>query len=160
VRVKPIEASNRWKKEFEEHALLLWTGVSRDANQILKTQSDGFQRGEAMDYGQQLADLAHALYGGICDQSLDMPAIGELLGEAWELKKNLAGSITNDNVDRYYDIAMEQGAFGGKLLGAGGGGFLFFLADPDRHEAIGRATGLRRVDFKIEEEGSKVIYDG
>lgn len=160
VRVTPVGVSRAWKQKFEEHALLLYTGSGRDANQILKEQAKSLEKGDSLNHGQQLADMAHALYGGICDQSLDIQGIGELLGEAWELKKYLAGSITNDTIDKHYETAMGQGAYGGKLLGAGGGGFLFFLADPDRHEAIARATGLRRVAFKIEDEGSKVIYDG
>jgi len=161
VRVTPIAASNQWTRDFEEHALLLWTGVSRDANDILKSQSKSFETGDAMGYGQKLAQLAHTLYAEICGYQMNqMDVLGELLNEAWELKKKLAGGISNDTIDRHYKTAISQGAYGGKLLGAGGGGFLLFLAQPERHEAIARATGLRRVDFRVEKEGSNVIYHG
>jgi D-glycero-alpha-D-manno-heptose-7-phosphate kinase len=73
-------------------------------------------------------------------------------------KKSLTGGISNDVIDGWYEKARRAGAVGGKLLGAGAGGFLMFYAPPERHEAITRALKLRRTDFKFEPQGSRIIF--
>jgi D-glycero-alpha-D-manno-heptose-7-phosphate kinase len=81
------------------------------------------------------------------------------LHENWELKKSLTSSVSSHDIDRWYQIARENGASGGKLLGAGGGGFLLFYADEGRHEAIERALKpLRRFDLGFEPLGSRIIF--
>jgi len=159
VEVSPIHASEAWQKDFESHSLLLWTGLARDGNEILRTQSRNFSSGGNMEIGKQVAQLASYLCIAISD-SENMVHIGGLIAEAWKVKKFFANGISNSRIDEWHDTAISCGAYGGKLCGAGGGGFLFLLAPPDSHAKIVEQTGLRRVNFKIEPKGSEVIYDG
>jgi D-glycero-alpha-D-manno-heptose-7-phosphate kinase len=85
--------------------------------------------------------------------------VGEMLKENWRLKKELHDGISNQQIDAWYKIGLENGAEGGKLCGAGSGGFMLFYAPPEAHERIVKATGLRKVDFRIEPRGSEVIYE-
>ena len=85
--------------------------------------------------------------------------IGTYLRRGWELKKKLSNKISSSSLDDIYLKGLGAGAEGGKLLGAGGGGFFLFYADPQHHADIVKATGLRREIFRIEPNGSEVIYD-
>lgn len=159
VAVTPLLPSHAWISDFESHALLLWTGMTRDAGEILKAQDKAFRDGGNLEYGKRLVDLAHEFHQDLMD-SATMDRLGTLLHISWITKKGLARGVSNQKIDDLYTTALSCGAHGGKLLGAGGGGFLFFLAPPERHGKIVEATGLRKVDFKIEQRGSEVIYDG
>lgn len=159
VKISPIIPGQRWIDDFESHCLMLWTGITRDANEILRSQENGFSGGKNIQYGIILARLAQDFYNELAGGA-DMKRIGEFIFEGWDIKKFFANSITNKAIDVHCAVAMNRGAYGGKLLGAGGGGFLFFIAPPDTHEKIVMETGLRKVDFKIEPKGSEVIYDG
>ncbi len=88
----------------------------------------------------------------------DYPAMGQLLDENWNLKRTLSDGITNGDIDSLYQKGINAGAYGGKLIGAGGGGFLLFMADPDSMEAIAKTTGLKKIDFDFDFEGSRIIY--
>jgi D-glycero-alpha-D-manno-heptose-7-phosphate kinase len=154
VEVKPMYYSD----EMQKHFLLLWTGITRPADNILKQQKNNFENGDTMAIGRRMADLAYKFYTEYVT-GMSIPRMGGFLQENWELKVRLA-LISSSQIDEWYALGMEHGAYGGKLCGAGGGGFLFFLAPPMTHNAIIQATGLRKVDFKIEPEGSKVIYNG
>lgn len=157
VKINPIMPGAIWMDEFESHCLMLWTGRTRDANDILRTQEMGFQGGGNIQAGIQLANLARDFYLELMGGA-DMKRIGEFVSEGWKIKKLFAREITNLLMDNYYTGAMNNGAYGGKLLGAGGGGFLFFIAPPDTHERIENELGLRKVDFYIAPRGSEVIY--
>jgi D-glycero-alpha-D-manno-heptose-7-phosphate kinase len=85
-------------------------------------------------------------------------SFGEIIHEGWLLKKTLARGISSDAIDGWYEKARNAGAIGGKLLGAGAGGFLMFVAPPERHEAIAHAVKLRRTDFRFESQGSRIIF--
>lgn len=158
VKVDPINPPLRWVEEMESHSLLLWTGISRNANDILKAQSKTYTDGGNVGVGVELASMTGEFYYELLD-GMTVKRTGEYLNQAWKLKKFLAQGISNSKIDTWYDLAMLNGAYGGKLLGAGGGGFLYVLAPPYLHEQIMKVTGLRHVEFKIEKEGSKVIYE-
>ena len=85
-------------------------------------------------------------------------SFGEIIHEGWRLKKSLARDISSSVIDDWYARARQAGAAGGKLLGAGRGGFLMFYAPPDRHDAIAAAVGLRRMQFRFEPQGSRIIF--
>ena len=87
-------------------------------------------------------------------------SFGNFLNESWHRKKELSGQISNSQIDEWYGLAMNNGALGGKLLGAGGGGFLLFYCPKDRQEKLEKALGLERFDFSFEHDGSSVIYIG
>lgn len=160
VSVKNFLPSLAWQNEFEKHCLLLYTGITRENNStsILEKQNRMFQNGENSKIGMKMAELAHQLYGVIFESS-DIYDIGVIMNEGWELKRSLVKGISDSAIDLMYDKAILSGAWGGKLLGAGAGGFLFFVAPPNLHKSIITQTGLQRVPFEIELEGSKVIYD-
>lgn len=158
VEHNPIMPSIKMVQELQSHSLLLWTGITRDANEILKNQNKTFLDGGNIEIGKQLSRLADDLYVEMSD-GIEMERIGEYLQKAWQLKKFLAQSITNSKVDAWYEKAIWKGAYGGKLLGAGGGGFMYFLAHPKLHDSIVEETGLRKVEFKLDYEGSQVIYE-
>jgi D-glycero-alpha-D-manno-heptose-7-phosphate kinase len=158
VSVSPIELSDQWKNEFESHCLLLWTGITRDANEILERQDRSFRSGGNIKIGTQMTYLAEDLHSELLDEC-PMIRIGEFLTEGWIIKKFFANGISSANIDRWIEICNMNGAYGAKLLGAGGGGFILCIAHPDTHKNIIQKTGLKKFDFKIEKEGSKVIYE-
>ena len=97
-------------------------------------------------------DLRVALVKG------NLGALGEILGEGWRLKKSLSPSVSTPEIDEYYDRAIRAGAAGGKLLGAGGGGFLLFYCPSKNQERVRRTLGLRELRFRFENAGSTIIY--
>lgn len=157
VNVKPIHPSIEWMEDFHNYSLLLWTGVTRSANDILKLQKKGFENGGNMEIGKFLADQAHVFMQEVCD-SAKPRRLGEILNETWKWKKKLAPNISSQKIDDLYEKALQAGAYGGKLLGAGGGGFFFFFAPAYLHKDIAEATGLKKIHFKFEPKGSEVIY--
>lgn len=154
VSYKPIVCS----ENPEKYMLLLWTGISRPSSDILEKQKEGFTVGSTTEHGLALAKLAKETTRHLVENG-DLLKLGENISAGWEIKKKLSPWITNEWVDDWYNKAMENGAYGGKLLGAGGGGFLFFMAAPDSHARIIKATGLRAIPFKIENKGSEVVYN-
>ena len=107
--------------------------------------------------GKRMVELAHALKIEL--QKNNLAAFGEIIHENWESKRGLTGGVSNKMIDGWYARARKAGAAGGKLLGAGSGGFLMFYAPPARHEEICRAlSNLRRTDLHFEPQGSKIIF--
>jgi D-glycero-alpha-D-manno-heptose-7-phosphate kinase len=89
----------------------------------------------------------------------DLDAFGEILHESWVVKKTMANGVTNSRIDEWYETARANGAVGGKIAGAGGGGFLLLYAPPETHPAIlGALPELRPITFGLEPQGSKIIY--
>jgi len=142
--------------EMLDHMLLLWTGISRHSEEILVEQRSRYNSGETLKVGVKLAKLARDFHDEYL-MGMRPNRIGEYLHENWELKKRLS-NITNCFIDDHYETAMKNGAYGGKLLGAGQGGFLLFVAPPEKHADISVETGLRIVNFKISHTGSEVVY--
>ncbi|MBN2752125.1 MAG: hypothetical protein JXQ84_05390 [Rhodospirillaceae bacterium] len=138
-----------------EHVLLFWTGISRDSASVLTEQKDHIKdRVAELDAMREQAETLSRLLRN----HLDINAFARILDEGWHLKRTLASTITNARIDAWYDAAKAAGAFGGKLCGAGGGGFLLFLAPPNRHNAICHALGeLRRISIGFEPSGSRLM---
>jgi D-glycero-alpha-D-manno-heptose-7-phosphate kinase len=156
VDVEPVSCRAETLAELEQRALLVYTGQTRDANVILEQQSSATE--DRLDVLRAMRDLAdemrHALAG---DGDLDRFAA--LLHEGWELKRSLGFGISNDHINEWYAVARRAGAVGGKLLGAGGGGFVLLIAPPWRHRAIREALGRpRELAFKISRNGSRIIF--
>jgi len=132
---------------------LLYTGVERSSTDIHTDQiskiDDHIQ--EYLEMKKLAEAFAVKLY------SSDIEELGEIMDRNWMLKKKLSGKITNDFIDRLYVRAKELGAYGGKLIGAGGGGFLLFFIDHDRRENL-KDLGLRQMDYDFDFEGSRIIY--
>ncbi len=156
VDVEPVPATPETIQELSKQVLLFYTEQQRDANDILKRQSEGTK--DRMPILRAMRDLAQemrlALGGG---GGLD--EFARLLHEGWELKRSLGLGISVTTVDAWYEQARKLGAKGGKLLGAGGGGFLLLLAPPERHNMIREALGNpRELTFGIDRRGGRVIF--
>lgn len=145
-------------KELESHCLLFFTGVSRTASDIaadtIAAQRDGSKL-LAMTTMQMFVDMALEKIA-----NADWFGFGFLLHESWMLKRSLAKNISPQFVDDIYDRGRKAGAIGGKLLGAGGGGFMLFFAEPETHDKIrSELKELLWVPFAFESEGSKIIFN-
>jgi D-glycero-alpha-D-manno-heptose-7-phosphate kinase len=151
----PINISQSVKEELEENMLLLYTNTSRLANDILKEQSLNTESNlTTMNSLREMVKLAHIFKDKVTSQNLE--DVGEMLDYSWQLKKNLTTNISNSELDELYQYCKKLGAKGGKILGAGGGGFMLVYADPKSQEKIKKE--LRRFkpfNVKIATEGSK-----
>lgn len=154
--VEPVILSYDRLQELQKHFLLFFTGVSRNASDVAKEQikSIGNKKAE-LTRMRKLVDEAL----DVVTHGSDFTEFGRLLDETWQLKRSLASGIAPDFVDNIYSRARKAGAIGGKLLGAGGGGFILFFAEPDQHQAIlQELKDLLWVPFKFETGGSSVIF--
>jgi D-glycero-alpha-D-manno-heptose-7-phosphate kinase len=158
VSVSPINCRRATLRQLEENLLVFYTGISRRASAILKNQQATVAAEKAKQEAlRKMVQLAHDLRAEL--QKNNLEAFGEVIHANWELKRSLTREISSSRIDDWYRAARQHGATGGKLLGAGRGGFLMFYAPRDRHEAIARALkGLRRVEMGLEPEGSKIIF--
>lgn len=159
VITEPIHISDDKRYQLEKQLMLFWTGRTREASPILEDQSERFKKGDVwmVNYGEKLRDLAVALKQQLHSGNVD--CIGAFLNEDWHLKKKLSHSISTPEIDGLYEKAMNAGATGGKLCGAGGGGFLLMAVKDHRQVDVERALGLRRVPWKMCMKGSMVIYN-
>ena len=156
VELEPVPCRHETILELERRALMLYTATQRDADSILEKQSAG--TADRLDVLREMRDMA-AEMKGVLSGSGDVDEFARLLHRGWELKRSLGFGISSAFVDDWYRKAREAGAEGGKLLGAGGGGFLFLLAPPERHEAIREALGRpREVEFSLDRRGSRIIF--
>ncbi|MDD4903819.1 MAG: GHMP kinase, partial [Candidatus Bipolaricaulis sp.] len=135
VAVDPVRVAPETKERLERSLLLLYTGIARESDAVLKEQGANTRRGNANSKALvQMARMAHDLRAAL--EAGRPEEMGELLHAGWQLKRQLANGITNPQIDAWYETARDRGAFGGKILGAGGGGFLLLYAPPERHERI------------------------
>jgi D-glycero-alpha-D-manno-heptose-7-phosphate kinase len=156
VDVEPVPCRVETLTELEQRALLVYTGQTRDANQILERQSNG--TAERMDVLRQMRDQVNKMRAALTGDG-DLDRFASLLHEGWELKRSLGFGISGDQVNEWYEAARKAGAAGGKLLGAGGGGFLLLMAPPWRHRAIREALNRpRELPFRIARHGSRNIF--
>ena len=158
VTVEPIICERETIRQIQAHTLVFYTGITRSASVLLKQQQSavGAEK-KKQQVLRKMVGLAHQLRDDL--QRNRIAALGEIIDENWRLKKSLAAGIAPDVIDAWYARARKAGATGGKLLGAGAGGFLMFYAPPDRHDAIAGALGeLRRMDFRFEPQGSRIIF--
>ncbi|WP_216136320.1 GHMP kinase [Polynucleobacter sp. es-MAR-4] len=158
VIATPLKVSMETMFDLEDNLLLFFTGFSRSASGILKDQKVKSQQNDT----DMIANLHYVKNLGYKSKAAleegDTKLFGELMHEHWEHKKRRSGGMSNPKIDEWYQLAMNNGAIGGKLVGAGGGGFLMFMAQ-DRtqlRKAMANA-GLEEVRFKFDFEGAKVM---
>ncbi|MCS7207294.1 MAG: GHMP kinase [Dehalococcoidia bacterium] len=156
VEVERLPLTERDLRRLSAHLLLVYTGVTRQASNILSVQK---ARTEAnLDYLDAIKALALEVRTALLEGNWDR--IGWALDENWRLKKQLAPGISNSLIDDMYERARQAGALGGKITGAGGGGFLLLYCPPQHHQAVLRALdGYRPMPFMVERDGSKVIFN-
>lgn len=158
VKAWPLNLSGEDLFNLEDNLLLFFTGYSRSAGSILKEQ-DQKTKGSNSDMVENL-HFVKGLGLQIKDalESGNLRQFGLLMNEHWQYKKKRSGSMSNQDIDDWYDLALKNGAVGGKLIGAGGGGFLMFYTEEKvklRHAM--RAAGLTEVRFRFEFEGTKIV---
>jgi len=158
VTVEPIVCKRETLRAMQDHILIFYTGITRSASAILqKHQSVLASQKKKQAVTKRMVDLAHEFRREL--QQNRAGALGEIIHEGWLLKRGMTPGITTNAIDGWYEKARRAGASGGKLLGAGTGGFLLFYAAPEKHDAIAQALGdLRRMDFRFEPQGSKIIF--
>jgi len=154
----PVVLSPERLQAFQERLMLLYTGIQRDAQDVLDEQMERMRSGESEEHLQRLKTLVgegiQRLVG-----SRDLSEFGELLHEAWMIKRGLSSKVSTPRIDEAYDRARRAGAVGGKLLGAGGGGFLLLYVEPYNHARVRSALPeLSQVAFTFENTGSTLVY--
>lgn len=158
VTVSPVVMPRSKKLELARNIIMFYTGVTRSASAILADQAQAMVSNQAkIQNMKRMVELTHIL----CDalRQGNIQSFGEILHENWELKKTMAQGVSNAAIDGAYEAARRAGATGGKILGAGAGGFLIFYAPEDRHEAIESALmPMKRIDFAFEDAGSQIIF--
>jgi D-glycero-alpha-D-manno-heptose-7-phosphate kinase len=156
VHTRRVQLSEATKRQLNNNLLLFYTGVTRKADTILSEQKKNIRSRESV-----LEEMKH-IVNIACDQLHrgNVHEIGELLHESWLLKKKLASKVSNSDVDDLYTIARKAGATGGKIAGAGGGGFLLLYCPPSRQEYLRQELHmLQELPFNLAQDGSKVIFD-
>jgi D-glycero-alpha-D-manno-heptose-7-phosphate kinase len=156
VVTQRIELNEHQLRRLNESLLLFFTGVERSADTILIEQKSNINHRREVLRG--IKKLAYVAYQELQDGNVD--AIGELLNHGWHLKKQMASQISNPNIDAMYETALNAGAAGGKITGAGGGGFLLLYCPVEKQDVVRAALpGLRELPFQLEHDGSKVIFN-
>lgn len=158
VNAWPLQISKDTLYNLEDNLLLFFTGYSRSASSILKEQDTKSKQSD-----QSMVDNLHfvkelGMQSKAALESGDLIKFAELMNVHWEHKKKRSGSMSNDHINQWYELAREHGAIGGKLIGAGGGGFLMFYAEDKRRlRRVLADAGLREVRFRFDFEGTKTI---
>lgn len=156
--VVPIIISPERKKQLNNNLLMFFTGFTRFSSEIQKTNSitSSAEKINRLHEMYMLVDQAEAV---LQDSHSDLDDFGRLLDYTWQLKKNTGEKISTSSIDKLYAEGVKAGALGGKLLGAGGGGFLVFYVQPEKQEAVKKAMkDLLYIPFEFENSGTKVIY--
>jgi len=158
VKTKELNISKDTLYNLEDHLLLFFTGYSRSASNVLKEQDDKSKKNDStmIDNLHFVKELGYR--SKVAFEHGDLEEFANIMNTHWEHKKQRSNAMSNDRINTWYDIAMQNGALGGKLIGAGGGGFLMFYAEDTKklRKAMAR-EGLQEVRFRFDFDGSKVV---
>jgi len=155
VMVEPISLSREKREALEGNLLCFFTGITRNSSDILQDQKKNIP--ETVDMLDIMRGLAHEMRMSM--KNNDLTRFGELLHEGWTLKGRLAEGITNSIIDKYYDKARQAGALGGKISGAGGGGFLTLYCEKRKQNSVRKALNmLQEMKIRLEPYGSRIIF--
>jgi len=158
VKRIPVEMDNGLLRRFSSATLLYYTGITRSSDTILAEQKKNFSEQEKFSVMSEMVGMV-APFRAALEQG-DIETCGRLLDENWRLKKKMATGITNGEIEQMYEKAKRAGALGGKIAGAGGGGFLMLVVPREKQNAVFDAMkGYRELPFMLERSGSKVIFD-
>lgn len=156
VNVEPVIMAPESYTKLENNLLMFYLGGTHLASAILKEQSQNIKAIDKAKVQQEMCDIARQLKTELQNNNVD--AMGELLHKNWMLKKSLASGISNPLIDNVYEAAMVAGATGGKLLGAGGAGFMLFYVPKEKQANVRSAlSGLREMDFEMDNSGATIV---
>lgn len=155
IRVDPVILRQQRLEEFQNHLMLFFTGFSRYASDIARSKIDNMKNRTAELH--RMKEFVHEAIRVLQDDT-PIQELGELLDQNWKYKRSLSDMVSNPDIDRIYEAAKQAGAIGGKLLGAGGGGFMVFFVRPELQTKVREALGhLIHVPFRFENNGSRVV---
>lgn len=158
VLAEPIICPQKKYEELEASVMMFFTGFSRSASQILTQQKSNTK--SKIDVLRNMKKGAEKIKT-ILESNGDLQEFGHILHEGWQLKKMMASGISSGSIDEWYEKGIKAGAWGGKILGAGGGGFLMFICPPEKQESLKSSLKeLRHVPVKFEKQGSRIIFVG
>jgi D-glycero-alpha-D-manno-heptose-7-phosphate kinase len=158
VQVQKVLCRPELVAELQSRLMFFYTGITRSASTLLREQSAQMTASKAKTDGMaEMVRLAERAFAELCDGSID--ALGPMLNDAWQIKRSMTNGISNPLIDDAYAAAIEAGAEGGKLLGAGGGGFLMFIVPEAKQPAVRAALStLRETPFRFSPQGSNIIF--
>ena len=156
--VLPIIISPERKKQLNNNLMMFFTGFTRFSSEVQKANAASSPIDKSV-YLKQMYDLVDDAEMVLVDKTRDLDDFGRLLDKTWKLKRQTGGSVSTNSIDGLYARGIEAGALGGKLLGAGGGGFLVFYVQPEKQEAVRTAmSDLMYIPFEFENGGTRVIH--
>jgi len=157
INVTPVTISSQRIKDLEKSIVIFFTGISRSASEIAQTQIlESENKTKELDLMKDMVDEA---VGILYSKQRNLDDFGHLLNESWQLKRSITQKISNDFIDSVYERGIKAGAIGGKLLGAGGGGFIaFYVNERKRKRLIEQMSDLLHVPFHFDQMGSHIIH--
>jgi len=159
VIVEPLYIKEEVYQAFQDNLILFFIGNIRSASKILSEQKKNISTGERFNNMKSMVGLVFEMRDALYNGKLN--DVGKILHENWILKQKLASQISNDDINKIYETGLKHGATGGKLLGAGGGGFMLFYCEKSKQSKLKEALNpYRQFNFKFERDGSKIIYFG
>jgi len=157
THVNYVMMSSSARDELERSLLLMYTGITRRSTEIMKEQIASIEK--VMAHYAKMKEMAYSCYEAL--ESGDIELAGRIIGQSWNIKKQMGNGIATPEIDAMYERAIAAGAYGGKITGAGGGGFFLFLVDPEKRENVKQALqGMREENIRIENQGSRIVYVG
>lgn len=160
ITVNPIKLSRSVSEELQKNLILFFVGTTRDSSDVLSTQLENIKQNkkQTMDALHEVKGLVHDMHSFL--KNSDLTLFGELLNKGWLAKKKFAKGVSNEELDKIYQIGVNNGALGGKLTGAGGGGHILFYCEEEKQENIKtklKELGLIHIPFSFYSEGTKVL---
>lgn len=156
VRLEPIWLQNDGAVKLFDNSMLFWTGVQREAGNVLHEQRERID--DTSETLIKMRDMVAECRDALLENASDSQKFGTLLDRGWQAKRSLASKISSPHIDAYYEKAKKAGAIGGKIAGAGGGGFLYLVVLPERQAAVRAAlSGMVQVDIQYESRGARIL---
>lgn len=160
VTVNPIKLKNETIYELENRLMMFYTNINRDTNEIINDQSSKINIDEkkVINSMHRIKEIGFEIKDALLNDNIDK--FGELLNDHWVEKKSISTKMSNPNIDKWYNLGIENGALGGKIMGAGGGGFLLFCVKNENRKKLRNKMekeGLKYMDFRFDFEGVKVL---
>lgn len=155
--VTPVQMSDEREKQLNGNLLMFFTGFTRFSSDVQKANAEGGTDRTAML--KRMLSLVPEAEKVLTEKNSDLSDFGRLLDETWRLKRNTGKAVTTSGIDELYEKGIKAGALGGKLLGAGGGGFMVFYVEPEKQASVRKAMeGLMQIPFKFENDGTQILY--